>query len=80
MYERKLYGHAALCFEKSGDKLRQLQCEAIHLATQASSDMSEDSHTAKSKFAQAADKFMGMFFTILDVHVISNSHSIFCGK
>jgi hypothetical protein len=61
MIERKLYGHASLCFEKSGDKELQLKCEAYQLATEATNILEENKPEAIRMFQEAAHKFVSLF-------------------
>ena len=57
MIERKLYGHAALCFEKCGEIELQLKCEAYHIASEAANELEENKSVSIKKFKQAAQKF-----------------------
>lgn len=61
MIERKLYGHASLCFEKSGDKELHLRCEAYQIATDATNMLEENKPQAIKMFLDAAHKFVSLF-------------------
>lgn len=54
MLDKKLYGHAAVCFDKSGDVEYKNKSEACLLATEASK---EEGTGAREKWIMAADKF-----------------------
>lgn len=54
MLDKKLYGHAMVCFDKSGDEEYKIKSEACLLATQASMMSGE---MRKEKFMAAAKKF-----------------------
>lgn len=61
MVERRLFGLAATCFEKSGDRKEQLTCEALQLALEGQRQLSYlDPNKGKLLFEKAALKFQAV--------------------